>query len=75
MDNPCIKCIMSQSEKAACCGCQNVFKWEREQKEKRKKKEACIGSLGFLNFLFNTINPNEMEQYISMYLASGEKVD
>lgn len=75
MDNPCIKCIMSQWEKAACCGCPDGLKWEREQKEKREKKKVCIGSLDFLDFLFNTINPNEMEQYISMYLASGEKVD
>lgn len=32
-----------------------------------------LKSLDFLNFLFNVINPNEIEQYISMYLCSEEK--
>lgn len=27
----------------------------------------------FLEFLYNAINPNEMEQYLAMYHASGEK--
>ena len=44
----------------------NIFEQEKAYAEKLK-------SLDFLNFLFNVINPNEMEQYISMYLCSGEK--
>lgn len=44
----------------------NVFEQEKAYAEK-------LNSLDFLNFLFNVINPNEMEQYISMYLCSGEK--
>ena len=44
----------------------NVFEQEKTYAEK-------LNSLDFLNFLFNAINPNEMEQYISMYLCSGEK--
>ena len=32
--------------------------------------------LGFLEFLWNVINPNEMEQYWSMYHCGGkEKID
>ena len=28
-----------------------------------------------LNFLFNVINPNEMEQYMQMYKSKGEKIE
>ena len=31
--------------------------------------------LGFLEFLWNVINPNEMEQYLSMYHCGEEKID
>ena len=47
----------------------NVF----EPSEQEKTYAEKLKSLDFLNFLFNVINPNEMEQYISMYLCSGEK--
>lgn len=30
-------------------------------------------SKNFLEFLYNVINPNEMEQYLAMYQASGRK--
>ncbi len=30
---------------------------------------------GFYNFLLNTIQPNEMEKYRSMFLSSGEIVN
>lgn len=36
----------------------------------REKYEAPNGK-DFLEFLFNTIQPNEMEQYISMYRSRG----
>ena len=29
--------------------------------------------LNFLTFLYNVIPPNEMEQYISMYISKGGK--
>ena len=29
----------------------------------------------FLEFLMNTINPNEMEQYLAMYHSKGEKTN
>ena len=41
--------------------------------EQEKTYAEKLKSLDFLNFLFNVINPNKMEQYISMYLCSGEK--
>lgn len=47
----------------------NVFDLEPSEQTYVEK----LKSLDFLNFLFNVINPNEMEQYISMYLCSGEK--
>ena len=47
----------------------NVF----EIAEKEKAYMEKLNSLDFLNFLFNTINPNEMEQYISMYLSTDKK--
>lgn len=47
----------------------NVFDHEPSEQTYVEK----LKSLDFLNFLFNVINPNEMEQYISMYLCSGEK--
>lgn len=43
--------------------------------EQEKTYVEKLNSLDFLNFLFNVINPNKMEEYISMYLASSEKVD
>ena len=49
----------------------NVFGYEPSEQEKAYAEK--LKSLDFLNFLFNVINPNEMEQYISMYLCSGEK--
>ena len=30
---------------------------------------------GFLEFLFNVINPNEMEQYMAMYKSKGVAVN
>lgn len=41
--------------------------------EQEKTYAENLKSLDFLNFLFNVINPNKMEQYISMYLCSCEK--
>lgn len=32
MENPCIKCKMSQSEKAACCGCADRLEYEKIRK-------------------------------------------
>jgi hypothetical protein len=37
--------------------------------EKLARKEK------FHSFLWNTINPNEMEAYVSMYIAGNEKVE
>lgn len=82
MDNPCKTCKLSASEKAACCGCPDRLKWEREQKalksltgkaEEEKEYFGKIHSIAFLDFLFDHMNPNEMEDYISMYLCSDEK--
>ena len=34
---------------------------------------VALNELAFLNFLYNVIPPNEMEQYITMYNSKGEK--
>lgn len=36
MNNPCEKCSLSASEKAACCGCWDRLKWERERKNAKE---------------------------------------
>jgi len=41
--------------------------------EQEKTYVEKLKSIDFLNFLFNVINPNEMEQYISMYLSTDTK--
>ena len=35
MENPCIKCSLSQSEKAACCGCRERLEWEKKRNSKQ----------------------------------------
>lgn len=56
-----------------------VTTWQRKEAlwimffEQEKTYVEKLNSLDFLNFLFNVINPNKMEQYISMYLCSCEK--
>ena len=35
----------------------------------------CRENKEFLEFLYNRINPNDMEQYLSMYHGSGEKIN
>ena len=37
--------------------------------------EECRENKEFLEFLYNIINPNDMEQYLSMYHGSGEKIN
>ena len=37
--------------------------------------EECRENKEFLEFLYNRINPNDMEQYLSMYHGSGEKIN
>lgn len=37
--------------------------------------EECRENKEFLNFLYNRINPNNMEQYLSMYNCSDEKIN
>lgn len=37
--------------------------------------EECRENKEFLEFLYNRINPNDMEQYLSMYHGSDEKVN
>lgn len=37
--------------------------------------EQCIDNKNFLEFLCNTINPNDMEKYLSMYHAAEEKAN
>ena len=37
--------------------------------------EECQENKEFLEFLYNRINPNDMEQYLSMYNGSGEKIN
>ena len=37
--------------------------------------EECRENKEFLNFLYNRINPNDMEQYLSMYNCSDEKIN
>ncbi len=46
------------------------------------KYQEAVNAIGelekdkdFLNFLWNTMQPNEMEQYIYMYNAGNEKVE
>jgi hypothetical protein len=50
-----------------------IYRGGERMTEQEKAYAEKLKSLDFLNFLFNAINPNEMEQYISMYLCSGEK--
>ena len=42
-------------------------------KSKIEKIPSAPLPYGFLEFLFNTMNPNEMEKYISMYNSKNEK--
>lgn len=35
--------------------------------------EECLDNKNFLEFLYDTINPNDMEKYLSMYHATSEK--
>ena len=37
--------------------------------------EECRENKEFLDFLYNIINPNDMEQYLSMYNCSDEKIN
>ena len=37
--------------------------------------EECRENKEFLDFLYNRINPNDMEQYLSMYNCSDEKIN
>ena len=37
--------------------------------------EECRENKEFLEFLYNRINPNDMEQYLSMYHGSDEKIN
>lgn len=37
--------------------------------------EECRENKDFLEFLYNRINPNDMEQYLSMYNCSDEKIN
>ena len=37
--------------------------------------EECRENKELLEFLYNRINPNDMEQYLSMYHGSGEKIN
>ena len=37
--------------------------------------EECRENKEFLEFMYNRINPNDMEQYLSMYHGSGEKIN
>ena len=37
--------------------------------------EECRENKEFLEFLYNRINPNDMEQYLSMYNCSDEKIN
>lgn len=37
--------------------------------------EECRENKEFLNFLYNRINPNDMEQYLYMYNCSDEKMN
>lgn len=41
--------------------------------EEEKKYFEKIHSIAFLDFLFDHMNPNEMENYISMYLSTDTK--
>lgn len=53
----------------------------REYKEKVQEYrtigtvEECRENKEFLDFLYNRINPNDMEQYLSMYNCSDEKIN
>ena len=40
-----------------------------------KSEKEDFDHEGFYNFLLNTIQPNEMEKYRSMFLSSGEIVN
>ena len=38
MNNPCLKCNMSDTEKAACCGCPERLEYEKQKIEPYKGK-------------------------------------
>lgn len=54
----------------------NIFAYYSAEEAIQKVKEydarkADTNNLKFLDFLYNVIQPNEMEQYMAMYHASG----
>lgn len=42
MDNPCKTCRLSASDKAACCGCPDRLKWERELRENDLLRRCAV---------------------------------
>lgn len=62
----CEKCIECENLRERFCFV-NLMRKTAEVLEQLKRKEK------FHEFLWNTIQPNEMEQYISMYNSGNEK--
>jgi hypothetical protein len=55
--------------------CAKLDKSNNTYEEAANAIEELIRKEKFHAFLWNTIQPNEMEQYISMYNAGNEKVE
>ena len=64
----CEKCIECENLRERFCWV-NLMRKTAEVLEQLKQKEK------FHAFLWNTIQPNEMEAYLSMYNAGNEKVE
>lgn len=64
----CEKCIECGNLRERFCWL-NLMRKTAEVLEQLKQKEK------FHAFLWNTIQPNEMEQYISMYNSGNEKAE
>lgn len=43
MENPCKDCKMTPESKAACCGCPERLKYEKEQEERKQDKTFVEG--------------------------------
>lgn len=72
----CIECIGNEIE-CGSCFYKMAIKALEEVQEYRAigTVEECRENKEFLDFLYNRINPNDMEQYLSMYNCSDEKIN
>lgn len=67
-NDECVKCAKEHEQLA---------EWLEEIQQYRAigTAEECRENKRLLEFLYDTINPNDMESYLSIYNASNEKSD